>query len=261
MNRIERKFKILKSQKKSAFIVFITAGFPDLTMTERLVKGLDKCGVDIIELGMPFSDPLADGPLIQQSSSFSLKKGTSLNRVLLTIKRIRKSVQVPLCLMSYYNPILAMGEEKFLRHATDCGVDGIIVPDLPPEEASVLIKYARRYGLCTIFFLSPTSSIERIKRIAKFSSGFIYYVSLTGTTGIKRELNRDLRSRIRLIKRYTKLPVCVGFGVSKREHIRQIKKIADGVIVGSAVIDKIRRNFKRPDMVKKVLNFVSTLNA
>lgn len=259
-NRIDKKFRELKAQKKSAFIAFITAGFPSLGATEKLVLGLEKRGVDIIELGVPFSDPLADGPIIQASSLYSLKRKTNLSKILSLVKKIRKQTQIPICLMTYVNPVLAMGEKEFLLRARQSGVDGIIVPDLPPEEASGLIRHARKQAVHTIFFLSPTSGINRIKYVAKRSRGFIYYVSLTGVTGARKSLETDLKSRIGMIKRQAKLPVCVGFGVSTAEQVSRVKALADGVIVGSAIIDKIRANLKRPDMLKRALDFVKSIN-
>ncbi|MFH1397719.1 MAG: tryptophan synthase subunit alpha [Candidatus Omnitrophota bacterium] len=259
MNRIEKKFRQLKKQGKKAFIAFITAGYPDLNTTAGLIREFSKIGVDIIELGVPFSDPLADGAVIQESSQYALKKGINLDKILNLVKSARKNTNTPICLMSYYNPIFCFGQEKFVKKALSCGVDGVIIPDLPAEEGKLLGVYANKYGLDTVFFLAPTSSIKRIKSVAKKTRGFIYYVSLTGVTGTRKELSKDFIRQVKLIKRYTDKPVCLGFGVSTPQQVRQVSRVADGVIVGSAIIRKIKENIGRPDLVKKVTAFVSRL--
>ncbi len=261
MNRIQRRFKELKRKNKKAFIVFITAGYPNLNITERLILEFKKIGVDIIELGVPFSDPLADGLLIQESSQVSLKRKTNINDILNLVKRIRirKDVDIPICLMSYYNPIFCFGEAKFIKRASASGVDGLIIPDLPPEEAKSIIRLAAKFKLATIFFLSPTSPLERIKFIDRTSTGFIYYVSLTGVTGPRRRLSPDLIGKLKMIKKNTHKPVCVGFGVSNHQQVKQLHKIADGVIVGSAIIKKIRQDIGKSDLIKRVGRFVLRL--
>ncbi len=259
MNRIEKKFRQLRKQDKKAFIAFITAGYPNLNITGRLISEFSKAGVDIIELGVPFSDPLADGAVIQESSQYALKKGINLDKIFNLVKSARKNTDTPICLMSYYNPIFCFGEEKFVKKALSCGVDGVIIPDLPPEEGSLLENFAKRSGLDTIFFLAPTSSLKRIKSVAKKSRGFIYYVSLTGVTGTRKELPKDFIQQVKLIKKYTDKPVCLGFGVSTSQQVRQINRVADGVIVGSVIVRKIKENIKHPDLVKRVTNFVKTL--
>lgn len=259
MNRIDRKFTELKKAGKKAFVAFITAGYPSLSATEKLIYEFDRIGVDILELGVPFSDPMADGPVIQEASQESLKKNTHLVDILKLIKKVRKSVSIPICLMTYYNPVFCFPEKQFITKARESGVDGLIIPDLPPEEAKALIQGARRAGLDTIFFLSPTSSVKRIKLISKVSSGFIYYVSLTGVTGERKSLSGDIRKNINLIKRYTEKPVCVGFGVSTPGQARAIKRLADGVIIGSAIVKKIKQNLGSPDLIKRVGSFVNSL--
>lgn len=259
MNRIDLKFKRLRAENKKALIVYLMSGFPDIKITERLVLELEKRGVDIIELGVPFSDPLADGPIIQAASNYALKNKVNLDTIFSSVRRIRKKSQIPICLMGYYNPILSFGHKEFVEEAASAGIDGIIVPDLPPEEAGDLIALAKKRNLKTVFFLSPTSSPERIKFITKISSGFIYYVSLTGVTGARDTLSYDLSTNIKTIKRYTNKPVCVGFGISKREHIREVFKIADGAIVGSAIIKVIQNNIGRKGLVGMVASFVEKL--
>lgn len=259
MNRIDKKFKELREQNKKAFIVFVTAGYPNLSVTEKLIVEFSKIGVDIIELGVPFSDPLADGPVIQEASQHALTKGAHLINILDMVKRARKAVKTPLCLMTYYNPLFSFGEERFVAKAVACGVDGVIIPDLPPEEGKTFIRYAHKAGLAVICFISPTSAPERIKLVSKVSRGFIYYVSLTGVTGPRKNFPPDLLRKVGEIKKYTRKPVCVGFGVSNPRQVKQIQKIADGVIVGSAIVQKIKENMGRGNLIKNVSRFVGRL--
>lgn len=260
MNRIEAKFELLKKSGKKAFIAFITAGYPDLRTTEELIREFDSIGVDVVELGVPFSDPMADGLVIQEASFEALKKNTHLVDILRMVKRVRKTVSLPICLMTYYNPIFALEEEKFVRQAFSCGVDGVIVPDLPPEEGKTLMKLSSKYNLDNICFIAPTTSQQRLKFIAKSSSGFIYYVSLTGVTGARKSLPVDLVKNIKAIKKITDKPVCVGFGISSALQVKQVAKIADGVIVGSAIVRKIKENIGKKDLAKRVGSFVKSLN-
>lgn len=256
MNRIDQKFRELKKKKKKAFIAFITAGYPNLETTYRLVLALAKSGVDIIELGVPFSDPMADGPVIQEASAFALNKGINLRKILNLVKRLRRITDIPLCLMTYYNPVFCFGEREFVREACRLGVDGLIVPDLPPEEAGCLITLSKKYPLDMIFFISPTTSRIRAKFISRMSRGFIYYLSLTGVTGPRRHLAPDLIRNLKRLKKVVQRPLCVGFGVSNRRQVKEIQKVSSGVIVGSAIVAKIKENLKHPDLVKKVGRFV-----
>jgi len=261
MNRIDRKFRAFKRQNKKAFIAFITAGYPSLEITRKLVLEFAKIGVDIIELGVPFSDPMADGPIIQEASQESLKKGTNLNDILNLVKTVRKDTDIPLCLMTYYNPIFCFGEERFIKKSSAYGVDGVIIPDLSPEEGSSFIRLANKFNLDTILFLAPTSTQERIKFVSRISKGFIYYVSLTGVTGPRQNLPVDLINKLKMMKKITAGSLCVGFGISSARQIKEIYKLADGVIVGSAIVKKIKDNIGEPDLVKKVSNFVASLRA
>jgi tryptophan synthase alpha chain len=260
MNRIDKKFIQLKKQNKKAFIVFITAGFPDLSTTAKLVIELEKQGVDIIELGVPFSEPLADGPIIQEASEYSLKQGTNLPKILNLVKQLRKSTCLPICLMTYYNPVFCFKEKCFVDRAVAAGVDGVIIPDLPGEEAKEFIRYARQKGLANISFIAPTSSSARIKSIIKVARGFLYYVSLTGVTGSRKNLNPDLRTKLSKIKQLTAKPICVGFGISNSAQVKEVRKISDGVIIGSAIVAKIKENIGRRNLVQKVGSFVKGLN-
>lgn len=261
MNRIENKFRELKRKNKKAFIAFITAGYPDLKITYRLVLEFSRIGVDIVELGVPFSDPIADGPVIEDASQYALRKKVNLNGIFNIVKKLRRHTQIPVCLMTYYNPVFCFGEEKFLHMAKNTGVDGVIIPDLPPEEAMPLIKTAKESGVSTIFFVSPTTDMRRMKLVVKKSTGFIYYVSLTGTTGVRRKLPLDLKANIAKIKKMTSKPVCVGFGVSSPFQVKGIQKIADGVIVGSAIVKKIKENMSGKNLTARVGGFVKRLKS
>ncbi|MCK5581044.1 MAG: tryptophan synthase subunit alpha [Candidatus Omnitrophica bacterium] len=259
MNRIDQKFKELKERKKKAFIAFLTAGDPNLKTTGEMVVSFEKAGVDIIELGVPFSDPLADGPTIQAASQRALQKGVTLEKILASVRKIRRKTNIPVALMTYYNPIFHYGEERFMSKARACGVDGLIVPDLPPEEASGFIKAARAQDISTVFFLAPTTSKNRVPKIVKASTGFIYYVSLTGVTGVRQSLPKDFVGDVKAVQNVTDKPVCVGFGVSNARQVKAVGKVADGVIVGSAIIKEIQKNAGKEDLVRNVTRFVRSL--
>ena len=252
MNRIDRKFRDLKSENKKAFIAYVTAGDPGLGMTERIVLTLEKSGVDIIELGIPFSDPLADGPTIQAASQRALEKGVSLAKIFKMVSSLRRKTGIPLVLMTYYNPVLRYSLAKFFKSCRDCGVDGVIVPDLPYEEAKDMIGLGKKNGVATIFLVAPTSTRQRIKKISKISKGFIYYVSLTGVTGARAELPTEVVSNIKSIKALTDKPVAVGFGVSTPVQAKKLAKVADGVIIGSAIVKIIG---ERKEILARVSRF------
>ncbi len=256
MNRIDKKFKELRRQKKKAFIAYITAGDPSLAMTENIVITLEKSGVDIIEIGIPFSDPLADGPTIQAASQRALEKRVNLKDILGMAKRLRVRTDIPIVFMTYFNPVLKYGLERFFKSCGASGVDGLIVPDLPCEEAKDLIALGKSSGLSTIFLIAPTSTPTRIKNIAKNSRGFIYYVSLTGVTGARERLPNEIVSNVRLIKSMTDKPVAVGFGISNPDQARGIAKVADGVIVGSAIVKVIG---EERAAISKISNFAKGL--
>lgn len=239
MSRIEKTFRKLRKEGRAAFIPYIMAGDPSLSRTKKLVKVLEECGADIVELGVPFSDPLADGPVIQAAAERALKKGATLSKVLDAVRDIRKTTEIPIALMTYFNPIFKYGEEIFPGDARDAGVDGIIVPDLPPDEAENLIRHSREHGLDTIFLAAPTSTLQRMKLVAKSSSGFIYYVSITGITGAKLRLDASQQESIKLLRALTRKPVALGFGVSRPAEAKAVAGFADGVIVGSAIVRKL----------------------
>lgn len=259
MNRIEERFKRLRGEGKKAFIPFITAGDPDLDTTYKLAVEFTRLGADVLELGIPFSDPLADGPTIQAAAQRALDNKTKVKDVLQLVRRLREKTDIPIVLLTYYNLIFRFGPQRFAAQAKQSGADGLIVPDLPPEEAGELRNAARESDLAIIFLAAPTSDIQRIKKIAALSRGFIYYVSLTGTTGARQSLPEELADKLRRIKEITTKPVCVGFGVSSPAQAQQIAKIADGVIVGSAIIKIIEQNLGRSDLVDKVVEFTRAL--
>lgn len=259
MRRIEQKFDELKLNNQKAFIAYIMAGDPDLHATEELVFELERQGVSLIELGVPFSDPLADGPTIQAAGQRALSSGTTLSKILELISKIRSRVEIPIVLMSYFNPIYHYGVSAFLRDAKLKGVDGLIIPDLPLEESEEITALARTAEIDLIFLVAPTSSLERIKRISSASEGFIYYVSLTGVTGARESLEGEVGQFVSKIKKLTTKPVCVGFGVSTAEQVKDILKFGDGVIVGSAIVRLIERRRGEKDMALEVGEFVKTL--
>jgi len=239
MNRIDKVLVELKSKGKKAFIPFITAGDPTLGITKSLIKTLESVGADIIELGIPFSDPIADGPSIQRASLRSLEHNTSLKDIISMVAEIRKETQIPIVLMGYYNPIFKYGASKFVKDATNAGVDGVIVADLPPEESSELISYAKEYKLATIFLVAPTSTPERVKLIAETCTGYIYCVSSMGVTGARDSVSEMISHTLDKIRKFTDKPIAVGFGVSNPNQAREVAKLADGVIVGSAIVNLI----------------------
>lgn len=240
MTRIGERFRQL-SEKERALVCFLTAGDPTLTATEELVLQVAEGGADIIELGVPFSDPVADGPSIQAASLRALQSGTTLAGVLRLVGSLRRKTQVPLILMTYYNPVLRYGLERFAADAAAAGVDGIIPSDVPPEEADEWLPHARQHGLDTIFLLAPTSTDERIQRVAEKASGFVYCVSRTGVTGTQSALPEDLQALIARIRARTNKPLAVGFGISTPEHVREVSRWADGAVVGSALVNAIAR--------------------
>jgi len=261
MNRINKLFRDLKRERKKAFIAYITAGDPSLRVTEKLIGLFEEKGVDLIEIGIPFSDPLADGPTIQRASQRALSKGVTVKSILRTVRAARKSTELPIVFMTYYNIVYHYGLKNFVRDAARSGADGIIVPDLPSEEAGELAAFAKKKNFAVIFLAAPTSTKSRLKAIAARSRGFIYYVSLTGTTGERRKLSEDLTANVKTLKRITKKPVCVGFGVSTPAQAGKVARLADGVIVGSAIIKVIEKNMGKKQLYKEVGRFVNKLAA
>lgn len=240
-------------------IAYLMAGDPTLNETEQLALALEQAGADIIELGVPFSDPIADGPVIQQAAERALRSGTSLRKILPTVQRLRTKTQIPLVLMAYYNNIHAFGPERFCREAVAAGVDGVIVPDMPPDEAGPLKAPAEAAGLQLIFLLAPTSTPERRAFVTRRSKGFVYYVSLTGVTGAKMSNVVDVGKNVEKIRKVSKTPVAVGFGVATPQDAANVSAIADGVIVGSAIVKQIASRQQDSGMVEHVAAFVHSL--
>ena len=261
MGRIGERFASLRARGQRALIPFITAGDPDLATTESLVLALAQAGADLIEIGIPFSDPLGDGPVIQRANERALRSGTSLRRVLELVKTLRPQIQVPLVLMGYTNPILAMGEKKFAESAAAVGVDGVIVIDLPPEEGETLFDALTGAGVDTVLLAAPTTQPPRLAMLAARTRGFLYYVSLTGVTGARSQLALGIEESVRRVRASSDVPVCVGFGVSKPEHVREVGRFADGVAVGSALIEEIQRAGPGPAAVDAAARFVAGLKA
>jgi tryptophan synthase alpha chain len=241
VSRIATTFAALRQQGRRALIPFLVAGDPSLEASERLVGACAAAGADLLEIGVPFSDPIADGPVNQRAAQRALAGGTALPAILEMVARLRSRVTQPIVLLSYYNPIHRFGLEAFARQAVGAGVDGVVVPDLPPEEGTALRTAADPVGLDVIFLAAPTSTDARLAQVVSASRGFVYCVSLTGVTGMRGGLAADLGDLVGRLRRHTALPVCVGFGVSTPEHARQIAAIADGVIVGSAVVAIVER--------------------
>ncbi len=262
MNRIDKKFQELRDRGASAFMPYLCAGDPNPELTSKLLLTLEAAGADLIELGVPFSDPIADGPTIQRASERALTHGISLQQILEMVTSLRKKTEIPIALMSYYNPIFRMGEETFCKAAQDAGVDGLIVPDLPPEQAQPLLEIAPQYNLATIFLVAPTSPPERMQLIASVSTGFIYCVSVTGVTGARAMLSDEVAPMIAELRKHTDKPISVGFGVSTSEQAKQVADFADGVIVGSAIINVVEENIDdEAKLLTAVKQFASDLAA
>ncbi len=253
MNRIDTLFKALRKKKQKAFIAFVTYGDPTLKKTESLALEFQKQGADILELGFPFSDPIADGPVIQRASLRALKNKVTLKDLFRSVSRLRRrGLQIPVVLLSYYNPIFHFGERRFIEEAQKSGIDGVVIPDLPVEEASPFLREGKRKNFHLIFLVAPTSDSSRRRKIASSARGFIYYVSVTGTTGMRSHLPSELKRDVFSLKRITRVPVCVGFGVSTPEEAHRISRFADGVIVGSAIVRKLEEGTSPGSFVGRV---------
>ncbi len=257
--RIEGVFRDLKKRDEKALITFITAGDPSLEMTEDLILAMEGAGADIIELGIPFSDPMADGPTIQASSERALGKGVHIRDVLGLVRKVREKSDIPIVLFGYYNPVYAYGTARFARDARRAGADGVLMVDLPPEEADALEGALRAEGLALVFLLTPVSDEKRMRLVASRGSGFIYFVSLTGVTGARVKMKARVAGHIRELRRFTDLPVGVGFGVSGPAQARELGASADGVIVGSAIINIIAGTRGRKKTLSEVARFVTSL--
>lgn len=258
-NRIIAKFAQLRDNKQKALITYVTAGDPNLERTEDLVVAMEKAGADLVELGIPYSDPLADGPVIQAASQRALKSGTTLDKIFHMVENIRTRTQIPLILMTYINPILQYGVERFAARAAKAGVDGLIIPDLPVEEEEILSGPVREAGLVIIPLIAPTSTDVRIARIAGQAQGFIYCVSLTGVTGVREQLNLNIDPFLERVRKFTDQPLAVGFGVSGPDQARAVAQKSDGVIVGSALVKIIAEHGDTGETPEKVAQLVKNL--
>lgn len=266
MSRISARFAELRAAKKKAFISFTSAGDPDLETFGEILEGLPKAGVDLIEIGMPFSDPVADGPIIELGNNRAFKAGIKMAKVLGYAAAFRKKdAKTPLLLMGYANPIFFYGLDKFAADAAAAGIDGLIVPDLPPEEDADLRHHAQACSIDLIRFVTPTTDAVRLKTVLAGAGGFLYYVSVSGITGTKQAVTDTVRCGIEKIRPYSSLSIAVGFGISAPEQARAIAQVSDGIIVGSAIVNRIAQNLDsegkaRPGLVKDVLSFVKTLS-
>jgi tryptophan synthase alpha chain len=259
VSRLAGTFSRLRARGERALVVYFTAGDPSLGDTHRLVLEAARQGADVVELGVPFSDPLADGPVNQRAAARAIAGGTTLARVLETVAEIRRACDVPVVLFTYYNPVLAFGLESFARTAEKAGVDGVLVVDLPPEEADPLAAQAGPAGLDMVHLLAPTSGPRRVKLVARRSQGFIYVVSLTGVTGVRAELPADLGNQIRTLRLVTTKPLCVGFGISRPDQAQAVGRLADGVVVGSAIVRLVEERADASSLVKDVGEFIAAL--
>ena len=257
--RIGLKFDRTRGSNLSALIPYIAAGDPDLERTQRLVLELEARGADLIELGVPFSDPMADGPANQRAAARGLTSGATLPAILALVAELRKHSQIPIILFGYFNPILRYGCERLCADATRAGVDGLLVVDLPPEEAFELAAPARADGLDLIYLLAPTTPLERSRMIASSATGFLYYVSVTGVTGARTALASDLEQRVTALKSITELPIGVGFGISTAQQAREVARFADAVVVGSAISQLSERNVASEGLVAAVGEFAGML--
>jgi tryptophan synthase alpha chain len=259
MSRLDTTFAGLRARGERALVAYVTAGDPSLADTRRLVIEAERRGADVIELGVPFSDPIAEGPVIQRAMNRALTAGATMARVLETVATMRAEVSVPLVLLTYYNPVLAFGLKAFARAAAEAGVDGAIVADLPPEEAGPLAAEAEPTGLDLIHLVAPTSTPPRVRLIARRSRGFIYVVSVTGVTGERQDIPADLAAQIRTLRLVTTKPVCVGFGISTPAQVAAVGRLADGAIVGSAIVRMIEDRAGSRTLVEDVGNFIAEL--
>ncbi len=255
MGRIEGKFSYLRDKGERALIAYLTAGDPSLEHTKEIILGLDAAGVDVLEIGVPFSDPTADGPIIQAASRRALQNGVTLSDILDMIESLRKISEIPIVLFGYYNPIFIYGNERFAKRAKEVGVDGILVVDLPPEESAELRRYTDRSGIDFISLIAPTTSTERIEKISRDATGFLYYISITGVTGTVKPRVLDIKRDVERIRKITTLPLVVGFGISTPQQVGEIAPYVDGVVIGSAFVRIIEENRDRVDMIHIVSDY------
>ena len=259
MNRIEQRFANLKAAEKKGFIAYIGAGDPNLSATKELAVALDEAGVDILELGVPFSDPLADGLVNQLSAQRGLASGTTPRKLLKCVASIRQRSQIPIVLYIYFNLMHKPGLGNFISEAAEAGVDGLLTLDLPPEEADEYEVLMRDAGLCSIWLVAPTTPEQRVKEIVNLGSGFIYYISREGVTGMQQSVSETIADMTGIIRSQTDLPIAVGFGISNPEQARQVADCSDAIVVGSAIVNQVAEHGDAPDMPQQVAGYVKTL--
>jgi len=261
VGRMQDRFAMLREKGEAAFVAYVMAGDPNIEQTEAVILALEEAGVDIIELGVPFSDPLADGPVIQRAAERALANGVTIQDVIAMVGRLRKKTQIPIIFMTYYNLVMHMGLESFAAGCRDNGVDGTLMLDLPPEESKEYLEMMRVAERDTVYLVAPTSTDERIRKAAAATTGFVYYVSREGVTGMRDTVASNLGSMIERIRAATDLPIAVGFGISTPEHAALVAKEADGVVVGSAIVNQIGQIGDTPDLAARVRDFVRPLVA
>jgi tryptophan synthase alpha chain len=261
MSPIWETFASLKRAGRGGFIPFITAGDPNLATTERLLIELAAAGADTIELGVPFSDPVADGETIQRASERALRKGATVSEILACVARAKRHIDVPIVLFSYFNPLLSFGRDRLAKEAKQAGVDGVLVTDLIPEEAESWTETLIQFDLDPIFLVAPTTSDKRLRQIAREAHGFIYAVSRAGVTGARDEMTEDAEALVKRVRSVSNLPVAVGFGISTAEQVRQVWRFADAAVIGSAIVKQIEKLAESSDLVNRVGEFVRSLLA
>jgi len=259
MIRVKNKFKELKQKKQKAFGVFLTAGYPSLEYSKDIFKKILDAEVDFIEIGLPFSDPMADGPLIQHSSQIAIEQNTSVEECFKLVKEIRKiNNDIPIILMGYYNPIHYYGNLKFIKKAVLSGIDGLIIVDLPMEEDEEFYNLSYKNNLPLIRLVTPTTDEERLKKILKNAHGFVYYVSVTGITGTKSASVNDVKNKIKVIKKITNLPVIAGFGIKNSVDAKKMSSISDGIVIGSSLVNKIEEVYKKKNGLNEIFKFLKS---
>ena len=259
MGRIEDRFTQLRNDGRTGLVTYVTAGDPDLQRSADIIRRLDQAGADVLEIGVPFSDPLADGPVIQRATERALASGVTLAQVLGMLKTLRPSIAAPMVIFSYANPILRMGLDRFVTEAKAAGIDGVLTLDMPPEEGEVFRGTFARAGIDTIFLLSPTTTVERIRRAAALGSGFLYGISRLGVTGMRDSVDASARELAMRVKAETAMPLALGFGISRPEHVRSIGQFADAAVVGSALVNVIAEHGRSPGLVDEVERYVRWL--
>ena len=261
MSRIEQRFTELRQAGRTGLVTYITAGDPDLARSAQIIKRLDTAGADVLEIGVPFSDPLADGPVIQRATERALAAGVTLAQVLGMLKTLRPAISAPVVIFSYANPILRMGLDQFVTEAKAAGVDGVLTLDMPPEEGELFRTAFTSAGIDTIFLLSPTTTVERIRRAAALGSGFLYGISRLGVTGMRDTVDASARELASRVKAQTPMPLALGFGISRPEHVRAIGQCADAAVVGSALVNVIAEHGQSPALMDEVERYVRWLRS